>query len=190
MQTNIPLVHIVAQSENSVIGKNNSMPWKISRDLAYFKSKTLHKPVIMGFNTFASLRLPLIERLNIVLTSKPQARLQEYENTQTQQIKSQRQVSFVADFQEAIAQAEEYLASNSSLDPEIYIIGGEKIYQQTIEFVDKLYVTQIYTKHEGDAFYPKIEARQWQLESSSQDFTEGEYSFCFQTYIKQGLSKT
>ena len=51
------LTIIAAKSLNNVIGVNNSLPWNLPSDLAWFKKHTLNSTVIMGKNTFLSLNL-------------------------------------------------------------------------------------------------------------------------------------
>src|SRR4051794_29245695 len=66
----ITLSHLVAASENNVIGKNNQLPWSLPNDFKFFKNKTWGMPVIMGRNTYESLDKPLPGRFNIVITTK------------------------------------------------------------------------------------------------------------------------
>ena len=62
------LSHIVALSQNHVIGKNNTIPWNLSEDRKYFRNITLNHPILMGRKTFESLGKPLPRRSNIVIT--------------------------------------------------------------------------------------------------------------------------
>ena len=62
--------HIVAASENNIIGVKNGLPWRLPNDFKYFKNKTWGMPVIMGRNTYESLKKDLPGRINIVLTKK------------------------------------------------------------------------------------------------------------------------
>src|SRR5207253_11419701 len=65
------LSHLVAASQNNVIGKNNQLPWSLPNDFKFFKNKTWGMPVIMGRNTFTSLDNTLPGRFNIVVTTEP-----------------------------------------------------------------------------------------------------------------------
>ena len=65
------LSHIVAASENNVIGSKNNLPWSLPNDFKYFKNKTWGMPVIMGRKSFESLKKALPGRINIVVTGKP-----------------------------------------------------------------------------------------------------------------------
>lgn len=62
------IVFVVAIAENGVIGAGNAMPWRMKSDMARFKALTIGKPVIMGRKTFETLRRPLPNRTNIVIT--------------------------------------------------------------------------------------------------------------------------
>ncbi|KHF27969.1 Dihydrofolate reductase [Anoxybacillus sp. BCO1] len=59
---------IVAMDRNRVIGWNNTLPWHLPSDLAYFKHVTMGHPIVMGRKTFESIGRPLPGRINIVLT--------------------------------------------------------------------------------------------------------------------------
>ena len=59
---------IVAMAQNGVIGRDNSLPWRLPEDLKRFRSFTLGKPILMGRKTFESIGRPLPERTNLVLT--------------------------------------------------------------------------------------------------------------------------
>ena len=58
---------LVAMNSNRLIGVNNDLPWKLRDDLEHFKTYSMHKPIIMGRNTFDSIGRPLPNRINICL---------------------------------------------------------------------------------------------------------------------------
>lgn len=160
------LSHIVAASENNIIGSNNELPWKLSDDFKYFKNKTWGMPVIMGRHTYESMKKDLPGRINIVVTRKA--------GWQPENI-------FVArDINEAIKQAKESDAK------EIFIIGGGQIFKQTIEIVDRIYLTRVHTTVEGDTSYPEINSSQWRLvKSDSHPADErNNYPYTFEVWEK------
>ena len=61
--------HLVALSNNSVIGVNNNLPWKLKKDLQHFSAYTQNKAIVMGRKTFESIGKPLPNRQNIVISS-------------------------------------------------------------------------------------------------------------------------
>lgn len=145
------------------IGKHNSLPWYLPEDLKRFKKLTIGHPVIMGRKTFESIfnRLgkPLPERVNIVVSKNPQFKPEG--------------VTVFSSVEEAIDYA--FKIENE----EIFIIGGATIYNQTIDRVDKLYITQVKGDHQADIFFPKIDWKLWR-EAEREDFP----GFSFITYVK------
>ena len=113
------LSHIVAASENNVIGINNNLPWSLPNDFKYFKNKTWGMPVIMGRKSFESLKTALPGRINIVLTNK-----QDWHPAD---------VYIARHIDEAIEKARE------ADTKEIFIIGGGEIFRQTMDIISKIY---------------------------------------------------
>ena len=123
---------IAALAQNRVIGIENRLPWKLPEDLAHFKALTLGHPILMGRKTFESLGRPLPGRRNIVITRNPDF----------QAVGSEIAVS-IADAIALCAEADE-----------IFFIGGAALYEQVLPLVDRLYLTEVYTHAQGDAWFP------------------------------------
>ena len=136
---------IVAVSRNGAIGLNNQLPWYLPEDLKYFKSVTMGKPLIMGRKTFDSIGRPLPGRANIVLTRDPQW--------------TSDGVKVVQSVEQALVAGE--IACEAADVDEIMVIGGEQIYRMTIDLADRIYLTQVDTDVEGDAFFPDIDFNNW-----------------------------
>lgn len=150
IETNI----IVAYDKNRLIGINNDLPWgKEYSDLDYFKKNTTGYPVIMGKNTWQSLkRKYLPNRYNIVITSKAKELNDEYEKDINKSAISGDNTSignaifgphFVEDINEAMILAESFLSEKS--DKKIWIIGGENVYKDFLDkkIVDNIYATEV-----------------------------------------------
>ena len=128
---------ILARSRNGVIGRNNTLPWHVPEDLAYFKQTTLGSPVIMGRKTWDSLPprfRPLPGRLNVVITRQ--------ENWQAEG-------AVVA---HSIAQACERCPPESTA----WIIGGAELYALALPMAETAVITEIDADFEGDAFAPQF----------------------------------
>ena len=136
---------IVAVSRNGAIGLNNQLPWYLPEDLKYFKSVTMGKPLIMGRKTFDSIGRPLPGRANIVLTRDPQW--------------TSDGVEVVQSVEQALVAGE--ISCEAADVDEIMVIGGEQIYRMTIDLADRIYLTQVDTDVEGDAFFPDIDLNNW-----------------------------
>ncbi len=128
------LAIIVAIAKNGAIGRNNQLLWHIPEDLKYFKQITSGHPVIMGWNTWLSLpKKPLPNRLNIILS---------YENNCIEGCKN---FTNITDCLEFVKQQEKTC----------FVIGGESIYKQMIDYCKHLYITLIDKgSNDVDAFFP------------------------------------
>jgi len=149
---------------NRLIGKNGKMPWKIPEDLIRFKTLTMGHPILMGKKTWFSLRKPLPGRENIVLTSD---------------------VSFQPQGATAVHSLEEALTIIGSR--ETYIIGGASVFKQFLPLADKMLITLIHSKFEGDTYFPVFSEEEWLLQESSSLLSVTGYQLNFQTYIRKTL---
>lgn len=164
----IKLSVIVAVAENGVVGKNNALPWYLPEDLQYFKRTTLGKPIVMGRKTFESIGRPLPGRTNIVISSNPDYVAEG--------------VTVVSSLPEALAFAGEVALIDGT--EELMVIGGATIYAAAIPLADRLYVTEVHARVEGDAYLGEIDWGKWR--ESSRDYQSAEapnpYDFSFVVY--------
>jgi len=166
---------IVAYDENRVIGCKGRLPWHIKEDMASFKKLTLKQVVIMGRKTWDSLPenyKPLPNRPNIIVSRK--AAMLEKQNKW-----SLKEVYFESDLSEAIG-----FASEAFPDKEIFIIGGEQIYRQSLEqgLVDKVIASEIKGIHEGDVFFPELPIQGIEIVKSRKLIQEFD-DFCIVEYV-------
>ncbi|MBO3277516.1 dihydrofolate reductase [Pseudomonas schmalbachii] len=148
-QTPLPLAMIAALAENRVIGIDNRMPWHLPADLKHFKAMTLGKPIIMGRKTWDSLGRPLPGRLNLVVSRQPGLALEGAE--------------VFTSLQAAMQRADAW-AREKGVD-ELMLIGGAQLYAEAQPIAQRLYLTRVALKPEGDAWFPELDAG-WQLASS------------------------
>jgi dihydrofolate reductase len=149
-------IHIItAMTKNRVIGKDNSLPWKISEDSKLFKELTTGKTIIMGKNTWYSLpeRLrPLPGRINIVVGHISQ---------------TGGNVATFFSIDEALAYAEK-------LGNDVYFIGGEKIYDAALSKADYLHISWIKKDYDGNKYFPEIDFSEW-VEIENKEYNEFTY---------------
>ena len=139
---------IAALAENGVIGINNQLPWHLPGDLKYFKSVTMGKPLVMGRKTFESLGKPLPGRPHIILT-----RDKNFHTDYSQQC------HVANSLEEVVAIAEDLLQANTG--EEFVVIGGAEIYKLMLPMADRLYLTEVHAKVEGDTFFPVFDRSEW-----------------------------
>jgi dihydrofolate reductase len=140
------IVLIVAVADNGVIGANGAIPWRLKSDMQRLKAMTMGKPVVMGRKTFVSLRRPLQGRTNIVVTRDGNFRAPGAVVTTSS--KEAR----------AIAEADALRRSKC----EIAVIGGAEIYAQWMDVADRLEVTEVHARPEGDTYLAEIDRANWE----------------------------
>jgi len=149
-------------SENRVIGINNKLPWHLPADLRHFRRLTTGHPVIMGRRNYESIGKPLPDRTNIVVTRNP-------------------------DYRAAgclVTHSLDDAMNSAGNDSEIFIIGGAEIYRQAFDRANRIFITLIHARIEGDTYFPEFEGPPWR-EISRERHERDEnnpYSFSFLIY--------
>lgn len=151
----IPLVLVVAAGENGVIGRDNAMPWWLKSDLQHFRRVTMGKPVVMGRKTYLSIGKPLVGRTCIVVSRDRGCEIAGV---------------VVASLDAAldVARAD---ALRRGADA-IMVIGGGDIFRQTMAAADRLLVTVVHARPQGDVFFPPISPQEWR-ETERREHAQG-----------------
>lgn len=131
----------VAVSKNLVIGSNSNIPWKIRKDLEYFKQLTDGHIILMGRKTYESLPRRLSNRYHVVLSS------QQHDS----QLSPTSDVFFSDNLDDCLAKV--YNMMELSADKKCFIIGGSSLFQQFSPHVSKLYVTHVDKYIKGDTYF-------------------------------------
>jgi len=155
---------IAAVADNGVIGKDNDLAWSLPDDMAFFKSITKGKHVIMGRRNYESIPekyRPLPGRPNIVLS-----RNNNYDAAPA---------TLVTSLDDSLA-----LAKKAG-ETEAFIIGGGQVYTMALdaEVVDTMFITHVHGSPEGDAFFPEFDASQWTLEVIDDHPSDDRHEFSF-----------
>ncbi|MBL63285.1 MAG: hypothetical protein CMI30_07725 [Opitutae bacterium] len=127
---------IVACARNRVIGKDGRLPWRISEDWEYFLEKTRQGTLVMGRRCYDEMGKHLLDRKVVALSRNP-----------TQSFEHARKAS-------SLPEALEMAQSN---DGDVWICGGQAIYEEAMPLADRLYLTLIDAEYEGDVFFPPWE---------------------------------
>jgi dihydrofolate reductase len=124
---------IAAMSLNRVIGRDGKLPWHLPEDFRWFKQMTTGNVILMGRKTFESFGKPLPNRVHVVLTRGP-----EIPGVETlRDLKS---------FDES-----------AYAPKEVWVIGGEEVFRQTLHRCTDIYLTIVPREVEGDVFFPPVE---------------------------------
>ena len=140
MSQRTPTLSLIwAMARNSVIGKNNTLPWRIPADLRYFRQITTGHPIIMGRKNYEDIGKPLPGRTNIVVT---------------------RQKAYSAPGCCVVNSVEQAL-DTAGAGSEVFVIGGADIYRQMLDIANRLYITEIDADIEGDTYFPEFDRTLW-----------------------------
>lgn len=155
---------IAAISQNGVIGRNNTIPWRLKSDLMRFQRMTHEHTVIMGRNTWNSLPIkPLPHRQNIVVTRCNDVHFEG------------------AEIAKSVSEAFKLSTRNDQ-----YIIGGSGLYQEGLGFANRLILTRVLAHIEGDTFFPEFDLDDWKMEECALFGVspEDEYPTILETYLR------
>jgi dihydrofolate reductase len=130
------IIGIVAVDRNGAIGKGGKLPWHSSADMKFFKETTTGNACVMGHKTWLTLKKPLPNRLNIVLSRQAQLEPQD---------------SMVV-----LRNVESVLSKAKDLKCDLFVIGGAKVYESFLPYIEKWIVTEVPLRVEGaDVFVPE-----------------------------------
>jgi len=132
--------------ENRVIGRDGGLPWRLPADLAWFKRRTLDRPVVMGRRTWESLGVPLARRRILVVTRHP-------ERIELGGTEDSGAVEAVGSLEDAIARCQG--------EPEVMIAGGGEIYRLALPMADRVDLTIVHGAFDGDVTFPELDGTGW-----------------------------
>ncbi|MEE1101818.1 MAG: dihydrofolate reductase [Agathobacter sp.] len=158
---------IAAVDKNWAIGKNNELLVRIPADQKFFRETTTGKVVVMGRKTLESFPngTPLKNRTNIVLTHD-----KNYDGKGAIVVNS-------------LDQLHEELKKYPSED--IFIIGGQKIYEQLVDECNIAHITKIEYEYDADAYFPNLdEKEEWVITGDSEEQTYFDLEYFFYRYEK------
>lgn len=158
---------IVAVAENNVIGKDNKLIWHLPADLKRFKEITTGHTIIMGRKTFESLGRVLPNRKHVILCNDMEMNVED-ENVEVL---------------EDISMLDKYIQDTK----EHFIIGGATIYKLLMPKVNKIYLTLIHEKFDGDVYFPEISDDEWKIVDRTGGITDEKnpYNYEFITYVRK-----
>lgn len=136
---------IAAVAENGIIGRNDSLPWRLSSDLQRFKRMTMGHCLLMGRKTYQSIGKPLPGRQTIILS----------------------RTGFSVD-DPMVAVAANLDSVDDLLQPgrQLMVVGGADVYQSALPCCSQMWITRVLTEAAGDTYFPPIDWTGWQLISS------------------------
>jgi len=131
---------IAAMAANRVIGREGGLPWRLPKDMQFFKDKTKGHIMVMGRKTFESFGKPLPERLHVVITRQRDYRAPG------------------AHVFDSLEKAFEFCRTQTAQwGDEIFVVGGGEIYREALPWTQRIYLTEIQAEFPGDARFPEFD---------------------------------
>lgn len=163
---------IACMTQNRVIGKNNTLPWKQLNDMQRFKGLTYGHEVLMGRKTWDSMAGKVLPgRANKIVSRDPDF-----------------YPKFSDDSHDVIRDPELYLQECDFYNHDVFVIGGAQLYQLALPFAKRLYLTILDVQLEGDTLFPYMDDRDWKLigiEKYQADDFGNQYGYNFHTYVRK-----
>lgn len=156
---------IAAVGQNGELGYNNSLIWKIREDLEFYKKMTMGKKIIMGRTTLESMPLKALEgRQPIVLSTKPLEKctsLDVYHNLDS------------------------LLRYVSEENTEFMVVGGAKVYEQLLPYVQIMYLTEIQSEAYADSFFPDFDIEDWNVTEIGSFLEDDKVPYIRNKYVRK-----
>ena len=172
----ISMVLLAAVAENGVIGRANALPWRLKSDMQHFRAVTMGHPLIIGRKTFQSLSRPLKGRTVIVITRDRAFAAAD--------------VVVAASFAAAFAAARGDALRRGVRA--IMVVGGAEIYAQAMPHADRLLITRVHSRPDGDTLFPPVDGSIWRertrMEHAAGD--EDSAAFAFVDYERVSATPT
>lgn len=159
---------IVAVDKNWAIGKDNNLLIKIPGDQRFFRDHTTNRVVVMGRKTLESFPngKPLRDRINIIITSDNNYKVDGG--------------LVVHSIDEALEEIKKYKSEK------VYIIGGQTIYEQFLDYCDIAYITKINYNYDADTYFPNLDAKdEWEVQEESEEQTYYDIEYKYYKYINK-----
>jgi dihydrofolate reductase len=154
------MIRLIAAVDSKLgIADDNGVPWKLSIDLKYFRSKTIGSNILMGFNTYKVLAGPLVGRNNFVLTHNKTLR-------------------------EGFIPVHDLRHFLYQVPRDIWVVGGAQVFEQTLPYANELYLTRIDKDFNCTKFFPQFEDKFKRKSVSPRHFENGVH-FTFEVWVKK-----
>ena len=155
---------VVAHAANGTIGRDGDLPWRLPTDLGRFRAITHGGTVVMGRRTWESLPerfRPLPGRRNVVLSRDP---------------------DYAPDGAEVFPSL---AAALEACDRDCFVIGGAATYAEALPLAQRCYVTHVEADVDGDAFFPPLDAAEWECVEHGETIEENGHRFSFRVHERR-----
>lgn len=163
---------IAAVDGNWAIGNKGKLLVSIPNDQKMFRNETLGKVIVLGRKTLETFPngLPLVKRTNIILSHDEKLKIKD--------------AIVVHNDEELFAELSKYPSDD------IYIIGGQSVYDRYVPYCDTAIITKIVDSYEADAYFPNLDKDEnWKVVAESEEQTYFSVEYTFREYRNSNPKK-
>ena len=157
---------ILVADNDWAIGKSGGLLTSLPADMKHFRDTTAGSTVVMGRKTYESFpKRPLPNRENCVISRT----VSDLEGAKT------------------FKTVESFIEYASTVNGEIYVIGGGEIYAELLPYCDRAIITRVYERFGGDTFFTDIDGMpEWELAETSPVIETNCHKIRFMLYLRRG----
>lgn len=150
------VIIISAIGSNNIIGNGDGLPWHIPSEYDQFLGYVKGQTVVMGRRSYEIFKKDMLPERMVVVSR-----------------------TLETDRASVFGSLEEALAYSESFPEDVFICGGQSIYEESIQYADYMFLSFINGKHQGNVYFPRFDEDEWSVER-----IEGHDEFVFVIYKK------
>lgn len=140
------MIHLIwAMDENWLVGKDDKLPWHIPNDLKHFQKMTKDKTVLMGHETYLSMK--------------------GYYKTKPFPFKKVYVANLNEFYYEDAIWVSDIKIFLENISEELFVIGGPTIYRLALPYAKYLHITFILNKYSGNVYFPKFSLNEFKVKT-------------------------
>lgn len=135
------IIIISAIGNNHIIGNGDGLPWHIPSEYDQFLGYVKDQTVIMGRRSYEIFKKDMLPERMVVVSR-----------------------THKTDRASVFGSLEEALAYSESFPEDVFICGGQSIYEESIQHADYMYLSFIKGEHQGNVYFPRFDEGEWSVE--------------------------
>ncbi len=135
------LIIISAIGSNHIIGNGDGLPWHIPSEYDQFLGYVKDQTVLMGRRSYEIFKSDMLPKRMVVVSR-----------------------SIKTDQASVLPSLPEALAYSKKFPEDVFICGGQSVYEESLPYADYMYLSFIKGEHQGNVFFPEFDEGEWSIE--------------------------
>lgn len=142
------IIIISAIGSDHIIGNGDGLPWHIPSEYNHFLAFVKDQTVLMGRRSYEIFKSDMLPKRMVVVSR-----------------------SLETDKASVFSSLPEALAYSLKFSEDLFICGGQSVYEESIRYADYMYLSFIKGEHQGNVYFPEFEEGEW-LREKEEDHDE------------------